>query len=390
MKISSLVPLTALALAASLAFAGCGGAENNAAEKMTSYSSAGGARPELFTVPADQMSHVQVVAVEPANLQHSLRLTGAVAFNSFKTTPVISPIGGPVSRILVAPGEHVKQGQTLLEVASPDFSLQRATYLKARTAFHVADKNYDRAKDLYDHHAIAERDLLQAESDRAQAQADLQSSEQSLKILGIPNPESLFNGPPSAEIPLLAPLGGEIVERLCSPGQLLAPGATQCFTISDMSTVWVLVNVYQNDLASIHTGESVTIETDAYPDRFHGKISYIAPALDPNTRTLQARIVTDNPGGKLKKDMYVTAVVAAGALQKALTVPDSAILRDSENLPFVYVVQGTNQFARRKVQIGESQGGQTQILGGLAAGEQVAGNGSLFLQFANQLQQAKE
>jgi len=88
--------------------------------------------------------------------------------------------------------------------------------------------------------------------------------------------------------------------------------------------------------------------------------------------------------------MYVTAVVAAGALQKALTVPDSAILRDTENLPFVYVVEGTNQFARRKVQIGESQGGRTQILGGLAAGEQVAGNGSLFLQFANQLQQAKE
>ena len=387
MKIFALFPT--IALAAWLALAGCGGGENNGAEKMTSYSSANAAKPELFTVPADQMSHVQLVTVEATKLQRALRLTGAVAFNSFKTTQVISPIGGPVSRILVAPGEHVKQGQTLLEVASPDFSLQRATYMKAQTAFHVADKNYDRAKDLYEHHAIAERDLLQAESDRSQAQEDLQASEQSLKILGIPNPEKLLTGTPSAEIPLLAPLAGEIVERLCSPGQLLAPGATQCFTISDMSTVWVLVNVYQNDLAYVHSGDTVTIETDAYPDRFHGKISYIAPALDPNTRTLQARIVTDNPGGKLKKDMYVTAVVAAGAFQNAMTTPDSAILRDSENLPFVYVVQGTNQFARRRVQIGESQGGRTQILGGLAAGDRVAGDGSLFLQFANQMQQAK-
>jgi cobalt-zinc-cadmium efflux system membrane fusion protein len=390
MKISALIPVSTFAIAAALAIAGCGGSENNSAEKMTSYSSAKAVKAELFTVPADQMSHVQVVAVEPTKLQRVLRLTGAVAFNSFKTTPIISPIGGPVSRILVAPGEHVKQGQTLLQVSSPDFSLLRATYLKARNVFRVADKNYDRAKDLYEHHAIAERDLLQAESDRSQAEADLQSSEQSLKILGIPNPESLLTGPPSAEIPLLAPLGGEIVERLCSPGQLIAAGATQCFTISDMSTVWVLVNVYQNDLAYVHAGDTATIQTDAYPDAFHGKISYIAPALDPNTRTLQARIVTDNPGGKLKKDMYVTAVVAAGEFQNALTVPDAAILRDSENLPFVYLVQGTNQFARRKVQIGESQGGRTQILSGLAAGDRVAGDGSLFLQFANQLQQANQ
>jgi cobalt-zinc-cadmium efflux system membrane fusion protein len=390
MKISALNPVTTLALGTALAITGCGGAENNAAEKMTSYSSANAVKAELFTVPADQMQHVQVVAVEPTKLQRVLRLTGAVAFNSFKTTPIISLIGGPVSRILVAPGEHVKQGQVLLQVSSPDFSLQRATYLKARSAFHVADKNYDRAKDLYEHHAIAERDLLQAESDRSQAEADLQSSEQSLKILGISNPESLLTGPPSAEIPLLAPLGGEIVERLCSPGQLIAAGATQCFTISDVSTVWVLVNVYQNDLAYVHTGDTATIQTDAYPDAFHGKISYIAPALDPNTRTLQARIVTDNPGGKLKKDMYVSAVVAAGDFQNALAVPDAAILRDSENLPFVYLVQGTNQFARRKVQIGESQGGRTQILSGLAAGDRVAGDGSLFLQFANQLQQANQ
>jgi membrane fusion protein, heavy metal efflux system len=389
MKIYAPVALLMLAFAAALAIAGCGGAENNAAEKMTSYSSANAAKAELFSVPADQMSHVQVVDVQPTKLQRVLRLTGAVAFNSFKTTQIISPIGGPVSRILVAPGEQVKQGQTLLEVASPDFSLQRATYLKAQMSFHVADKNYDRAKDLYEHHAIAERELLQAESDRSLAQADLQASEQSLKILGIPNPEKLLTGPPSSEIPLLAPLGGEIVERLCSPGQLLAPGATQCFTISDMSTVWVLVNVYQNDLAYVHTGDTVTIETDAYPDRFRGKISYIASALDPNTRTLQARIVTDNPGGKLKKDMYVTAVVVAGEIQNALAVPDSAILRDSENFPFVYLAQGTNQFARRKVQIGESQGGRTQILSGLATGDRVAGDGSLFLQFANQLQQAK-
>ncbi len=104
----------------------------------------------------------------------------------------------------------------------------------------------------------------------------------------------------TAQIPVPAPVAGEIVERLVGPGQLLQTGATQCFTISNTNTVWVLVNVYQTDLPYVHLGDQVEINTEAYPELFHGKISYIAPALDPNTRTLQARIVTQNPGQKIK------------------------------------------------------------------------------------------
>src|SRR5208282_6266696 len=130
-----------------------------------------------------------------------------------------------------------------------------------------------------------------------------------------------------------APVPGEIVERRVGPGQLLQAASTQCFTISDMSTVWVLVNVYQSDLAYVHVGDSVEINTDSYPDKFHGKISYLAPSLDPTTRTLQARIVAGNPGSKLKKDMYVNALVQAGAETDALSVPDAAVLHDSENVP---------------------------------------------------------
>ena len=241
---------------------------------------------------------------------------------------------------------------------------------------------------MYAHHAIAEKDLQQAESDHAAAQADLQSSEDALRALGLKDLEGLSknSAQTASEIPVQAPAGGEIVERLVGPGQLLQAGATQCFTISDMSTVWVLVNVYQNDLAYVHAGDAVDITTDAYPTVFHGKISYIAAALDPTTRTLQARIVTENPGDKLKKDMYVTATVQAGAMNDALTVPDAAVLRDSENQPFVYVLSAHQQFARRQVKIGDSTGGRTLIDSGLKEGERVAGDGSLFLQFKNSLQ----
>lgn len=341
---------------------------------------------ELFSVPPEQMSHIHILTVTPVRLNRMLRLTGAVAYNAFQTTPVISQAGGPVNRIVVSPGDHVRSGQPMLYVSSPDYSLQSATFMKARNAFELANKNYQRASDLYAHHAVAEKDLQQAESDRNQAQADLEASVAALRILGVRDPDSLAGHALSPEVSLLAPIDGEVVERLVSPGQLLQPGATQCFTISDMSSVWVLVNVYEKDLAAVRVGNTVAVQSDAYPDVFHGKISYVAPALDPNTRTAQARIVTPNPGQKLKKDMYVTAIVSAGSISNALAVPDAAVLRDTENLPFVYVQTSSNQFARRPVKLGLSQSGETQITDGLKAGEHVVDDGAIFLQFQNSLQ----
>src|SRR6516225_10131280 len=167
-------------------------------------------KAQLFTVPEDQLSHVQVVTLEPTALRRMLRLTGSVAYNSFATTPVITQVGGPVSRILVSPGDVVQKGQTLLEVASPDYAQARTNYLKARDALSLAQKNYERAQDLYAHHAVAQADLLQTESTRNQAQADLQAAEQALKVLGISDLDALAKGPASAKIPLFAPIGGEI------------------------------------------------------------------------------------------------------------------------------------------------------------------------------------
>jgi RND family efflux transporter MFP subunit len=167
---------------------------------------------------------------------------------------------------------------------------------------------------------------------------------------------------------------------------LLQAGGTQCFTLSKTSSVWILVNIYQNDVRYVHVGDEVTINNEAYADQVRGKIQYIAPALDPTTRTLPARIEASNPAERLKKDMYVTAQVRAGVIPNALMVPDAAVLRDSENMPYVYLQTGNNQFARRMVTLGESQGGKTQITAGLQAGDKIVGDGSLFLQFQNSLQ----
>jgi cobalt-zinc-cadmium efflux system membrane fusion protein len=343
---------------------------------------------DLFTVPNEQMAHLQVVAVEKGPLPRTLRLAGAVAYDAFATTPVFAAIGGPVHEILVAPGQFVQAGQPLLTVTSPDYSAARSAYIKARDAFALTEKLYTRSQDLYAHGAISLGDLQQAESNNTQAHADMESSADALRALGVKDPDALIKKtvPSTAEIPVLAPVTGEIVERLVGPGQLLQSGATQCFTISNTNTVWVQVNVYQVDLPYVHLGDAVEVNTDSYPELFRGKISYIASALDPNTRTLQARIVTQNPGKKLKKDMYVTALVNAGSIAAAITVPDAAVLRDTENQPFVYVQMNATQFARRAVTLGESNKGRTQITSGLKEGERVVGEGSLFLQFKNSLQ----
>ena len=374
----------------SLALASCTrrGADAAPSPASSSTTEISESQARLFTVPQDQMAHVQVVPVQAIRLTRVLRLTGAVAYNSFETTPVITQIGGPVARILVSPGEVVAPGQPMLYVSSPDYAQLRTNFVKARDAYQLALKSYARSAELYDRGARALADLEQAESTRNGAQADLQAADQAMKVLGL-DPEKVLKEPVSPDIAVFAPIAGVVVERLASPGQVLQAGNTQVFTISNMKTVWVLANVYEHDLGFVHLGDAVEIQTDAYTTRFHGKISFISPALDVTSRTLQVRIVTDNPEGKLKKDQYVTAIVEAGVIDNALTVPDAAILRTAENEPFVYVVADParpNQFGQRLVSVGESHDGKTQILSGLRQGENVAADGSLFLQFANSLQ----
>jgi cobalt-zinc-cadmium efflux system membrane fusion protein len=367
-----------------LALAGCGESGSKAAANSNSAKSSDNA--ELFTIPQEQMAHVQVLTVQPTTLPRTLRLTGAVAYNSFRTTPVITQVSGPVSRVAVVPGQKVQKGEPMLYVASPDYSQLRTNYLKTKEAYALAQKAFARARDLYEHKAIAEQNLEQAQSAEILASGDLASAQAALKVMGITDPDALVQAPPSFEVPVRAPIGGVVVEQDVSAGQLIQPGTTQCFVVSDIGTVWVLVNIYQKDLPYVHVGNTVTIQTDTYADAFHGRISYVAASLDPNTRTLQARIETNNPGEKLKKDMYVVATVNAGTIPNAIALPDAAVLRDSENQPFVYAAAGSNQFGRRAVTLGESLNGQTEITSGLKAGDQVIGNGGLFLQFANSLQ----
>ena len=225
---------------------------------------------------------------------------------------MITQVGGAVSRVVVVPGEQVTAGQPLLYVASPDYSVLRSAYIKARDAFQLADKFYPARRISTSTMPLPKSDLEQAESTRAQAQADLESSDRRDPRAGDSRSgknchQARFTGN-AAVFAGSRRSGGPAVLA----GAIAGRGGTQCFTLSDMSSVWILVNIYQNDLPYVHVGDTVTVANESYPDVVHGKIEYISPALDPNTRTLQARIEAPNPGERLKKEMYVTAEVRAG------------------------------------------------------------------------------
>src|SRR6202142_2414893 len=207
----------AAASAIMLVLAGCGESGSKASADSSRAKSSDNA--ELFTIPQEQMAHVQVLTVQTATLTRTLRLTGAVAYNNFRTTPVITQVSGPVSRVVVVPGQRVQKGQPMLYVASPDYSQLRTNFLKARDAYALAQKAYARAQDLYQHHAIAEQNLEQAESAQVQAEGDLASAEAALKVLGITNPAALVKAPPSFEVPVRAPISGEVVEQDVAAGQ---------------------------------------------------------------------------------------------------------------------------------------------------------------------------
>src|SRR5580704_13257680 len=341
----------------------------------------------LFQVPQNQLAQLRIVEVHKAVWSPAVHTTGTVDWDANHTTQAITQVNGPISRLLVDTGAVVAADQPLLYVASPDVASAVATYKKARNRLDFARKTLDRSKDLLDHKVIAQKDLEAAEQDYNDASAEVENDLQALKIFGVTQQEiDQAQNQGVAINPQLAvrsPIAGVIVQKLVTPGLVIQAGMTPCFTISEVSTVWVQGHIYDRDLDSIRVGDAVEETNSSFKQTFHGVVSYIGALLDPATRTTPVRIVTQNPQGMLKKDMFVDAVIHTKSGRSLLSVPTSAILRNDENLPFVYVQAAPGQFAQRLVNLGAQQGDETEIVSGSKEGEKIVAEGSVFLQFAN-------
>ncbi len=361
-------------------------AEKTATAGKTETAPADPGKPRELRLDPAQRQKVRLETVAVTSFHRTIETTGTVAFDQDRATQVVSPISGPVSRLLVEVGARVGKGQPLAVVASPDFAGFVSALRKAEATAKNARRVASLDEQLWKNDAIARRDVEQAETDAVAAEADRDAALQQLRDLGVDakSLKDIQENRPAANAGgiLRAPLAGTVVEKLITPGQLLQAGTTPAFTVADTSTVWVMANIFEADLPFVAVGDSARVLTESPGAPLVGKVDYISALVDPTTRAIAVRIVVPNPNGVLKRDLYVRVALEAGRESSGLLVPVAAVLRNDENLPFVFVANPDGTFGRRDVQIGSRVGDRQQITSGLQAGETVVAEGGLFLQFA--------
>jgi cobalt-zinc-cadmium efflux system membrane fusion protein len=340
--------------------------------------------PQNVTLTSAQLQHIRLVQVAETDVHKTIEVPGVVDFDNDQSTAVTAPMTGLVTRLLVQPGQRVAAGQALALVDSSDFGAATGAYAKALATAKNARQIADTDKELAAHNGVSAKEAQQAETDAVNAAADRDAALQALQALKI-DPAAIRQiqaGRPISHIEgaIRAPIAGTVVEKLITPGQLLQAGTTPAFTVANLSKVWVMAQVLGPDLATVRVGDTAEIESGAANPPLPGVVDNVAGVVNPDTRAVSARVAVPNPGGLLKKQMYVRVRLRSQQSRRGLTAPVSAILRDDENLPFVYVAEGGG-FARRRVTPGDRAGDQVEIADGLKAGERVVADGALFLQF---------
>ena len=376
-----LVRAHAIAVAGLAAIASFTGCSPQAADPPSATSAAA----SNVSLTRDQLEHIGLYTVAPSKFRKTIETTGVVDFDSDQATSVLAPFSGPVSRILVSLGQRVKKGEPLAVVASPDFAAAISAYRKAIATAQTARRLADLDKDLLEHQSIPQREAEQAETDASNAEADRDSALQALVSLNVDQQaiRDIEQGKPVSRMEgtIRSPITGTVVERLITPGQLLQGGATPSFTVADLSRVWVMAQVFGADVASVSLGAPADVMTGIATTDLSGTVDNISAQVDPNTRSVSVRVAVNNPGEVLKKQMYVRVLIHDRRENDGFLVPVSAILRDDENLPFVYVAQPDGSFARQHVTLGYRSGDQYNIAEGLKAGDKIVIDGGIFVQF---------
>ena len=367
-----------LALILVLAGSGCSPQKDSAAQ-------AASVTVSNVTLTAEQKQKIRLYTVQDSKFSKVIDTTGSVDFDNDQATSVLAPFGGPVSKLLVKLGDHVEAGTPLAEVDSPDFATAISAYRKALATALTLRRVADMDKDLLQHNGVAQREAEQAQTDAVNAEADRDAALQTLISLNI-DPQVIKDLQASRPVSrpggtIRSPIAGTVVEKLVSPGELLTAGTTPCFTVADLSKVWVMAQLFGSDLAAVSVGDPVAVESGIATNRFAGRVDNIAALVNPDTRAVLVRVVVENPGDFLKKQMYVAVHIQAQRESSGLLAPVSAVLNDDENLPFVYLAQADGSFSRQHVTLGYRAGDQYEISAGLRPGDQVVVDGAIFVQF---------
>ena len=347
-----------------------------ACQKEKSVEPPPSAGPSLFEVPKEQLAKLQVLSVERRAIARPLHVPAVVAFNELKTSDVVPLVSGRVTKLLVNEGDHVTAGQPLLNIASPDSSDNTANLKRDKATLANKQTVLRRDQDLYEHKAISLEELQSAQLEVTAAQATLEDDGAHVKIAG--------SG--SASASLRSPISGIIAARHVSVGEAVQSGGNSVFTVTDPTLIWVVAHVYPEDVRRVAVGDAAEIHSAATSGPMSGKVTYIGAIIDTDTLTVPIRIAVPNANGILKAGLYVDASITPARTEDAELLPLASLLRDSDNLPFVYLEVSAGRFARRHITVGDQVGDQVMVQDGLKAGERVLASGALFAQFADGLE----
>jgi membrane fusion protein, heavy metal efflux system len=369
-----------------VAAAACGGA---AARTALDPPAAANAEPGVVSIPADspmlqQLKRQTVTRQDLAT--DEVVAAGKIEANPNRVAKVVLPVSGRVTSVLVRTGDAVKKDQPLLTMQSPDADAAMSTYLSAqatltqmRAALTKAQADFDRSSDLFEHNAIARKDVLSAESALTQAKAGVDQAEASLRqaqrrlgVLG------LVPGDFAQEVVVRAPLGGKVLDLSVVPGEYRNDVSASVLTIADLSTVWVSSQVPESYIRFVQLGERVEIGLVAYPGEvFEGRVSRIADTVDPQTRTVKVQAEMDNRGERFRPEMY-GSIHHVEAIAPVTVVPVSAVFEDGPKTA-VFVEQAPGRFEERSVSIGKRAGDMVRVVNGLKPGDAVVVDGVMLL-----------
>lgn len=332
-----------------------------------------------MTAEVQKQNGVAVAPVKKQRLAGMISATGKVEANADKIAHVSPRISGKVVNVRASLGDSVSAGQQLATLDSVELGEALSRYHQSKTKLTLAQSNMDRIKTLVEKKIAARKDILQAETDYKTAQTELHTDEERLSLYGVALSELKGDDHKKPLLPVRSPIGGIITEKHAIVGELADPSKS-LYTIADLSSVWIVVDINEKDLAKVHRGQAAAVIVGAFPDlKLKGRITYIADLVDQTTRTVKARVEVANPGRKLKPEMFATIELALAAdAPPVLAVPEDAI-QELDGKKVVFVVEEKDEFAARPVQPGRSASGLVEIVSGLKEGENYAIKGSFIL-----------
>jgi cobalt-zinc-cadmium efflux system membrane fusion protein len=320
---------------------------------------------------------IKIETLTEQPVARTLTVAGKIQFDEDRLAHIIAPLAGQVVDLRVKVGDLVQKGQALLAINSREATAAIGEHVESHKDLELAEKTAAMTQDLFDHQAASKIALQQAQSDLAKATSRVARNEQTLRVLGLQSEADIdrFDG----RVPVLSPIRGVVIDRHVTDGVFVQSDSTPMITVADLSTVWVVGDVFERDLSLVMDSDSTVITTTAFPgERFAGRVNYISDVIDPMTRTAKVRVSVPNPRGRLKPEMFASIALGVGAPGAVLTVPAQAVFTENGR-SWVYVATAPGHFVRRLVDIDQDEGAQKRVRSGLRAGDRVVTDGGLLL-----------